>query len=100
MCLTLTTSFPFSSPINSYSLLSVFINKTSIPVSRNEGKGQKEPLVVCKTVRNLFVSGLQQTFQWLVAVKVFNLVSMLEQDRKSTRLNSSHVSTSYAVFCL
>src|SRR5699024_12622053 len=23
-----------------------------------------------------------------------------EQDRKSTRLNSSHVSTSYAVFCL
>nr|DAP80657.1 MAG TPA: hypothetical protein [Caudoviricetes sp.] len=33
---------------------------------------------MCKTVRNLFVSGLQQTFQWLVAVKVFNLVSMLE----------------------
>src|SRR5699024_11463642 len=24
----------------------------------------------------------------------------LEQDRKSTRLNSSHVSNSYAVFCL
>src|SRR5699024_12052872 len=25
---------------------------------------------------------------------------LLEQDRKSTRLNSSHVSISYAVFCL
>src|SRR5690554_6970337 len=25
---------------------------------------------------------------------------LLEQDRKSTRLNSSHVRTSYAVFCL
>src|SRR5207249_8349965 len=26
--------------------------------------------------------------------------SILEKDRKSTRLNSSHVSSSYAVFCL
>src|SRR5439155_10094791 len=26
--------------------------------------------------------------------------SVLEQDRKSTRLNSSHVAISYAVFCL
>src|SRR3712207_7974307 len=26
--------------------------------------------------------------------------SMLEQDRKSTRLNSSHANISYAVFCL
>src|SRR5699024_12880389 len=29
-----------------------------------------------------------------------NLLSLLERDRKSTRLNSSHVSISYAVFCL
>src|SRR5699024_12200693 len=28
------------------------------------------------------------------------LVQRVEQDRKSTRLNSSHVSISYAVFCL
>src|SRR5690242_21571239 len=27
-------------------------------------------------------------------------LKMLRQDRKSTRLNSSHMSTSYAVFCL
>src|SRR5438067_4647398 len=27
-------------------------------------------------------------------------LSMLSRDRKSTRLNSSHVSISYAVFCL
>src|SRR5699024_12535871 len=27
-------------------------------------------------------------------------LSVLEEDRKSTRLNSSHVSISYAVFCL
>src|SRR5437870_7778190 len=28
------------------------------------------------------------------------LLSLGQQDRKSTRLNSSHVATSYAVFCL
>src|SRR5699024_12619303 len=27
-------------------------------------------------------------------------IEVIEQDRKSTRLNSSHVSISYAVFCL
>src|SRR5699024_11547360 len=29
-----------------------------------------------------------------------NLLSFFTRDRKSTRLNSSHVSISYAVFCL
>src|SRR5699024_11834236 len=32
--------------------------------------------------------------------KSFAHLLMLEADRKSTRLNSSHVSISYAVFCL
>src|SRR5699024_11696459 len=31
---------------------------------------------------------------------VHNVLSKTEADRKSTRLNSSHVSISYAVFCL
>src|SRR5438067_6317387 len=31
---------------------------------------------------------------------VYGKVFQLQQDRKSTRLNSSHVSISYAVFCL
>src|SRR5699024_11242239 len=31
---------------------------------------------------------------------LFPHLSVLEKDRKSTRLNSSHVSISYAVFCL
>src|SRR5690625_5876818 len=32
--------------------------------------------------------------------KYFSLFVVLLQDRKSTRLNSSHVAISYAVFCL
>src|SRR5438477_5903451 len=35
------------------------------------------------------------TFDFLQAVVAYN-----NQDRKSTRLNSSHMSISYAVFCL
>src|SRR5699024_12212242 len=35
---------------------------------------------------------------WLIALTL--IASILGTDRKSTRLNSSHVSISYAVFCL
>src|SRR5207253_9851080 len=35
-----------------------------------------------------------------VSVTLSNTVPSVSQDRKSTRLNSSHVAISYAVFCL
>src|SRR5207249_10842041 len=38
--------------------------------------------------------------QYLVSTSEFDDVKSRMQDRKSTRLNSSHVSISYAVFCL
>src|SRR5437868_11124748 len=43
--------------------------------------------------------GCTITLNWYVAVLVLGR-SCRVQDRKSTRLNSSHVSISYAVFCL
>src|SRR5574343_854712 len=39
------------------------------------------------------------TAQWTVDHH-FGLLNWLPQDRKSTRLNSSHITISYAVFCL
>src|SRR5690606_40174981 len=42
-------------------------------------------------------SGLLTHFDKLTIVVAIQLVA---EDRKSTRLNSSHVKTSYAVFCL
>src|SRR5699024_11980056 len=39
-------------------------------------------------------------FQLLAAQPELAVVLDRDQDRKSTRLNSSHVSISYAVFCL
>src|SRR5690625_2641068 len=33
------------------------------------------------------------------ATEIFSIESNIDEDRKSTRLNSSHVAISYAVFC-
>src|SRR5690606_40621909 len=38
--------------------------------------------------------------RWLRVSQLLSLFVCRTQDRKSTRLNSSHVKTSYAVFCL
>src|SRR5439155_8160483 len=51
-----------------------------------------------------FISGAAEFERWLETERARNEepsehVSAI-QDRKSTRLNSSHVATSYAVFCL
>src|SRR5690349_22460179 len=46
------------------------------------------------------VMGAPQSIEVLLANTVFWMVSAVPPDRKSTRLNSSHVEISYAVFCL
>src|SRR5207249_11274916 len=39
--------------------------------------------------------------KWIFAITIIiSYVFLIYRDRKSTRLNSSHVSISYAVFCL
>src|SRR5688572_32684086 len=38
--------------------------------------------------------------QWSVLVPVLGRAAAVDEDRKSTRLNSSHSQISYAVFCL
>src|SRR5690625_5743968 len=44
--------------------------------------------------RNLYASKLDK------GTKVYSIDEEYQEDRKSTRLNSSHVAISYAVFCL
>src|SRR3712207_8444692 len=39
---------------------------------------------------------VEQTEEWVTGRRYLNM----EEDRKSTRLNSSHANISYAVFCL
>src|SRR5690625_5566188 len=46
-----------------------------------------------------FLSGMPLG-EYIRSRKLSNATFDLQQDRKSTRLNSSHVAISYAVFCL
>src|SRR5690625_6046274 len=58
-------------------------------------KGEKANVVVIRKVANTIRDSVLLKIQW--GLEKFGL---LDQDRKSTRLNSSHVAISYAVFCL
>src|SRR5690349_22276004 len=60
---------------------------------------QKIGAKIRKTVRKDNVSAQNQMTRKGVTV-VNTPVAMVDEDRKSTRLNSSHVEISYAVFCL
>src|SRR5699024_12879134 len=61
-----------------------------------------------ENVGGLFSKEIQETGNVVISQKDFNefqkqikaAQDISEEDRKSTRLNSSHVSISYAVFCL
>src|SRR5699024_11587557 len=46
------------------------------------------------------ISGNQSGFEDARGTLFFDVARIVNKDRKSTRLNSSHVSSSYAVFCL
>src|SRR5439155_17687265 len=52
----------------------------------------------------VFTAGLPLTTRWIAAAIVLYVIAIVfaftQIDRKSTRLNSSHVAISYAVFCL
>src|SRR5689334_24848023 len=48
----------------------------------------------------LVAGGIDQHLGQLVAAGELRVLSGVDVDRKSTRLNSSHSSISYAVFCL
>src|SRR5438874_3963947 len=52
--------------------------------------------------RSFLLSGpmRRQTILLMLVILLLGIVFSREPDRKSTRLNSSHVEISYAVFCL
>src|SRR5690606_41608328 len=50
------------------------------------------------TIESQLIKDIFKTAQFISSDSIWN--SQVVQDRKSTRLNSSHVKISYAVFCL
>src|SRR5690625_6781355 len=63
--------------------------------------------ILAKSVVTLFITGILSVGSFMILQKIlaFDLIGedyrrIFSVDRKSTRLNSSHVAISYAVFCL
>src|SRR5690606_41720333 len=62
------------------------------PATRGTSHGRQRPLLL-----RILVPGARRA--WLVGTVTVVELLVAPQDRKSTRLNSSHVKISYAVFC-
>src|SRR5690606_40146217 len=75
-----------------------------VPVTYIAEPGQLQPTPVILRLPPSWQGQLSQLQSLTVTSQttgaVIPIVELLERDRKSTRLNSSHVKISYAVFCL
>src|SRR5207245_11547340 len=93
--LSLHDALPISDPA-SRATMSPLVTATIAPSGENSA-ARKSPTGRRTRVAGSSAAGHSQTRQYS-----FNCVGFLQttQDRKSTRLNSSHGSISYAVFCL
>src|SRR5437870_11429277 len=88
------TLFPYTTLFRS--LLS--INTTSIGYNFEQAKQLHRTGWTTQTLGNTFVSDLLPGFNLALTHDLWR--GAVGRDRKSTRLNSSHVAISYAVFCL
>src|SRR5438067_10788668 len=66
----------------------------------NQGDASLAMKDLIKPARTFALSAASFIFSAIAAVLVITALAACAGDRKSTRLNSSHVSISYAVFCL
>src|SRR5256885_12187872 len=86
------TLFPYTTLFRSF----VFIGKGV----RELQEGDAMPLSPISGFPTVDALGLYPSWQTLVAQLALLLLFVFALDRKSTRLNSSHLVISYAVFCL
>src|SRR5699024_12311414 len=71
----------------------------ALPIFPN-GKRKPRPIVCWVSTSEAIARNVHITAMRLVSQPSLSCQQKLQLDRKSTRLNSSHVSMSYAVFCL
>src|SRR5690606_42045355 len=101
-CLSLMSSHCF------FSVLVPYLHALALPTRRSSDlvvviNGNLTVLPGGRVAGNAVVTGGSATVEAggvAGVVRVFREPLRYRQDRKSTRLNSSHVKTSYAVFCL
>src|SRR5699024_12383527 len=85
--------FPYTTLFRSYAPLGILLDATEIGMAGTSGSYVNTMVIQDKTGDPEIDAG-----RWKTAMEMTTGIYNL--DRKSTRLNSSHVSISYAVFCL
>src|SRR5256886_11536846 len=96
------TLFPYTTLFRSYIVLGVLYESYIHPVTilstlPSAGVGAILALLICHTEFSVIaLIGIIL----LIGIVKKNAIMMIDLDRKSTRLNSSHSQISYAVFCL
>src|SRR3712207_7807487 len=73
---------------------------TLFPYTRSSDLEKELLLSWCRSRPSEEKERLARAYADRVGLDVNELIWLLEEDRKSTRLNSSHANISYAVFCL
>src|SRR5690606_41080230 len=102
VCYLTVTALPYTSPLPLHDALPIFTEKNPLPgTARWPGwsadsaeKKSPNPPSRCTTKPTTSVAPM------IITIACSESVQATERDRKSTRLNSSHVKISYAVFCL
>src|SRR5699024_11887670 len=90
--------FPYTTLFRSCREVTVLV--TARQVTNNFGDLDDVTARELFTVRLKATGPVRRLLCHFLAQDLKDLLELMTEDRKSTRLNSSHVSISYAVFCL
>src|SRR5205814_3105122 len=85
-------------PIYAVPTTTATARSTTLPRRRNFRNSLRSFICAGSLRRAPVVTELARGRQW--GPQEFGQLKLLKEDRKSTRLNSSHLGNSYAVFCL
>src|SRR5205814_10287984 len=102
-CFSLTPPAPTSTcTLSLHDALPIFVqNGVATGVALGSGENLRAPIVVSNADANVTFNRLMDNRQLPPAfAEAVNRITYDSADRKSTRLNSSHLGISYAVFCL
>src|SRR5699024_11530788 len=79
-------------------VLTMYGGIIAVPLIIGQAAGLDPTAIGLLVASGLFIGGLATVLQSLGVPFFGSQLPLVQGDRKSTRLNSSHVSTSYAVF--
>src|SRR5690625_7047408 len=94
----ITSLFPYTTLFRSWKIAIYVIDLILMKMSKRHKKTEKKCLIYLAKVMIIWQDYMRKAS--IFVKSILEVQEMMKIDRKSTRLNSSHVAISYAVFCL